>query len=462
MRRMSIILFLILMPSLGLFASKSAAEDVKVFRGQILHFLSDPSKTPSREQSYEYIEDGALVIKDGMILEAGDAKVVLQHYPKAALTLVQGLIVPGFIDTHIHYPQTEMVAAYGEELLQWLEKYTFPTERQYQDKAYAVEAAEVFIKELMRAGTTTALVFSTVHKESVDALMESAARRNMRLITGKVLMDRNAPTYLSDTADSAYADSKYLINKWHHKGRLLYAVTPRFAPTSSAAQLRVAERLLAECSDCYLHTHVAENKAEVAWVQELFAAEVPPGTTYLGVYNYFGLLTKRSLLAHGIHLGDADFDLLRRKESAIAFCPTSNLFLGSGLFDFEKARRFDLKLGLGTDIGAGTSFSQLQSLNEAYKVVKLKGGKLSAWDGFYLATLGSARALDLDGKIGNFEPGKEADFVILDWQATPLLSYRMVKAKTLEEKLFVLMTLGDDRAVAATYVAGQLVHQRLF
>jgi guanine deaminase len=428
------------------------------YRASVLHFLGNPQVDPG---AYEFVADGLLVIEGGQVVELGPYATLTNVYPGLEVVDYSGkLIVPGFIDTHVHYPQTEMIASYGEELLAWLDTYTYPTERAFADKDYARSVAKVFLRELLRNGTTSALVFATVHKTSVDALFEEAERLGMRLITGKVLMDRNAPPYLCDTPETGYDESKQLIADWHGKGRLAYAVTPRFAGSSSPEQLRAAARLLVEHPDCYLQTHVAENKSEVAWIASLYADEVPAGTSYLGVYDHFGLLNQRAVLAHGVHLDDADFDLLVRRKSAISFCPTSNLFLGSGLFRLDHAQQRGVKVGLGTDIGAGTSFSLLQTLNEAYKVVKLQGGKLSALRAFYLATLGSARALEVDDKIGSFVAQREADFVVLDPHATPLLAFRNARDMSLEERLFVLMTLGDDRAIRATYVAGSLVHDR--
>lgn len=371
------------------------------------------------------------------------------EYPNA-------LITPGFVDTHIHYPQTGMIASYGEQLLDWLETYTFPTERAFADKAHAGEVAEVFLNELLRNGTTTALVFGSVHKESVDAFFEACEKRNLRMIAGKVLMDRNAPDYLTDTAETGYADSKELIERWHGKGRLHYAVTPRFAPTSTPEQLALAGQLFKEYPDLYMHTHLSENRKEIEWVRELF----PERQGYLDVYDHHGLIGARSVFAHGVHLCDEECRRLGETGSAVAFCPTSNLFLGSGLFDLEKVEGFGVRVGLGTDVGAGTSFSQLQSLNEAYKVMQLQGKKLDPFKSLYLATLGGARALYLDDRIGNLQPGKDADFVVLDYQATPLIDYRLRQARTLEEKLFALTILGDDRAVKETFAAGESVHRK--
>lgn len=429
---------------------------VKAYRAAILHSIADPAVV-GVEQSYEYFEDGVLVIENGQVAQVGHAadllpklkSVEIKHYANA-------LITPGFIDTHIHYPQTGMIASYGEQLLDWLNTYTFPTEQQFADKAHAADVAGIFLKELLRNGTTTALVFGTVHKQSVDAFFEAAQALNLRMIAGKVLMDRNAPDYLTDTPESGYADSKELIERWHGKGRLHYAVTPRFAPTSTPEQLTLAGKLLGEYPDLYMHTHLSENRKEIEWVKALF----PERKGYLDVYDHYKLIGARSVFAHGVHLCDDECKRLAETGSAVAFCPTSNLFLGSGLFDLNKLEEHGVRVGLGTDVGAGTSFSQLQSLNEAYKVMQLQGKKLDPFKSLYLATLGGAHALYLDDKIGNFESGKDADFVVLDYNATPLISYRMQQAKTLDEKLFALTMLGDDRAIKETFAAGQSVHRR--
>ncbi len=429
----------------------------KAYRAALLHCLADPREV-GIERSHEYFEDGLLVVADGKVAQIGHAAELLPtlaagtevvEYPNA-------LITPGFVDAHIHYPQTGMIASYGEQLLDWLETYTFPTERAFADKAHAGEVAEVFLDELLRNGTTTALVFGSVHKESVDAFFEACEKRNLRMIAGKVLMDRNAPDYLTDTAETGYADSKELIERWHGKGRLHYAVTPRFAPTSTPEQLALAGQLFKEYPDLYMHTHLSENRKEIEWVRELF----PERQGYLDVYDHHGLIGARSVFAHGVHLCDEECRRLGETGSAVAFCPTSNLFLGSGLFDLEKVEGFGVRVGLGTDVGAGTSFSQLQSLNEAYKVMQLQGKKLDPFKSLYLATLGGARALYLDDRIGNLQPGKDADFVVLDYQATPLIDYRLRQARTLEEKLFALTILGDDRAVKETFAAGESVHRK--
>ncbi|SDP84911.1 guanine deaminase [Ectopseudomonas guguanensis] len=430
--------------------------NTKAYRAAILHSLADPAEV-GVEQSYEYFEDGILLIENGKVAQVGPAAELL---PKLAGVEIQhyrdALITPGFIDTHIHYPQTGMIASYGEQLLDWLNTYTFPTERQFEDKAHASDVAAIFLKELLRNGTTTALVFGTVHPQSVDAFFEQADKLNLRMIAGKVLMDRNAPDYLTDTAESGYAESKALIERWHGKGRLHYAVTPRFAPTSTPEQLELAGKLLGEYPDLYMHTHLSENRKEIEWVKELF----PERKGYLDVYDHHKLIGPRAVFAHGVHLCDDECKRLAETGSAVAFCPTSNLFLGSGLFDLNKLEAHGVRVGLGTDVGAGTSFSQLQSLNEAYKIMQLQDKKLDPFKSLYLATLGGANALYLDDQLGNFLPGKDADFLVLDYNATPLMSYRMQQAKSLEERLFALTMLGDDRAVEETFAAGVSVHQR--
>jgi guanine deaminase len=429
---------------------------VKAYRAAILHSIADPAVV-GVEQSYEYFDDGLLVIDNGQVAKVGHASDLLPTLKGVDITEYRdALITPGFIDTHIHFPQTGMIASYGEQLLDWLNTYTFPTEQQFADKAHAAEVAGIFLKELLRNGTTTALVFGSVHKQSVDAFFEAAEALNLRMIAGKVLMDRNAPDYLTDTPESGYADSKELIERWHGKGRLHYAVTPRFAPTSTPEQLTLAGKLLGEYPDLYMHTHLSENRKEIEWVKALF----PERKGYLDVYDHYKLIGARSVFAHGVHLCDDECKRLAETGSAVAFCPTSNLFLGSGLFDLNKLEEYGVRVGLGTDVGAGTSFSQLQSLNEAYKVMQLQGKKLDPFKSLYLATLGGANALYLDDKIGNFESGKDADFVVLDYNSTPLISYRMQQARTLDEKLFALTMLGDDRAVKETFAAGQSVHRR--
>lgn len=429
----------------------------KAHRAAILYSIADPSEV-GLQASHVHFEDGLLVVDQGRISAVGPAAELLPTL-RADIEVVRhhdALITPGFIDTHIHFPQTGMIGAYGEQLLDWLESYTFPCEKQFADKAHADEVAKLFLQELLRNGTTTALVFGSVHPESVEALFEQAERLDLRLIAGKVMMDRNAPDYLTDTAESGYQDSKALIERWHGKGRLHYAVTPRFAPTSTPQQLASAGRLLKEYPGLYLHTHLSENLEEIDWVRTLF----PERDGYLDVYDHYQLLGERSVFAHGVHLCDAECQRLAESGSAVAFCPTSNLFLGSGLFNLPQAERFGVRVGLGTDVGAGTSFSLLATLNEAYKVMQLQGARLHPFKSLYLATLGGARALRLEDRIGSLKPGNDADFVVLDYKATPLLDYRIRQSTSIEETLFVLATLGDDRTVRETYAAGRCVHRR--
>ncbi|MEM9217536.1 MAG: guanine deaminase [Cyanobacteria bacterium P01_F01_bin.150] len=446
-------------------ASKTPSPQLQLkgVRGSFLDFIDDPFYTPELD-SVRYIPDGLMVLANGHIEAFGSYADLASDYGGIPMTAYPGrLIMPGFIDTHIHYPQTGMIAAYGEQLLEWLNQYTFPTEQKFKDKDYAREVAEIFLDELLRNGTTTALVFATVFPQSVDAFFEAAERRNLCMIAGKVMMDRNAPDAVCDTAESAYQETKALIQKWHKRGRLHYAVTPRFAITSTDEQLRLAGKLLQEFPDVYLHTHLSENVDEVAWVKRLF----PDCAGYLDTYDQAGLVKERSVFAHGVQLTDEEFQRLSDAKSAISFCPTSNLFLGSGLFKIEqaKSKEYPVKVGLGTDVGAGTSFSILQTANEAYKVAQLRRQKLSPFKALFLATLGGARALCLEDTIGNFDPGKAADFTVLDPRATPLLAFRNAAdspngLKELADRVFSLVMMGDDRAVEATYILGELAHNR--
>lgn len=425
---------------------------MKGYRAALFHCLADPAQCEYPEQAYEYYDDGLLLIDNGHVLAAGAAETLLAQYPEAEIeTLPHHLLLPGFIDTHIHYPQVDIIGSYGEQLMEWLYNYTFPNEQRFANKDFARAAAEFFLDQLLAAGTTTALVFATVHVESVDAFFEACEARNLRMISGKVLMDQHAPEGLTDTADSGYSDSKALIQRWHHKGRLLYAVTPRFAATSSAAQLDRAGQLLREHPDVYLHTHMSENLNEIAFVAETH----PDCCDYLDVYHQHGLTGSRSVFAHSIHLEDSQWQRLHDTDSAVAHCPTSNLFLGSGLFKLDQAQQFGVKVGLGTDIGGGTSFSMLRTLDEAYKIQRLRGSTLSPLEGFYLATLGGAKALSLDHKLGNFETGKEADFIAIDLQATALLKQRTGHCKNIEELLFALNVCGDERSVSKVWIMGE-------
>ncbi len=432
-------------------APQESASGPTVFRGQILHFTDDPAV--AGERAHIYHEDGALVVRDGRVVRADDWRAVSASLPADAVVVdcAGRLLMPGFIDTHVHYPQSDIIASYGEQLLEWLERYTFPTERLFDDSTHAREVASFFLDEMLRNGTTTAMVFATVHPESVDAIFDEARQRRMCIAAGKVLMDRNCPEFLRDTAESGFEDSAALIERWHGRDRLLYAVTPRFAPTSTDRQLELAGHLLDDHPGVLMQSHVAENLDEVRWVAELF----PWSRSYLDVYDHYGLLRRGAVYAHCIHLDREDRRRMADTGAAMSFCATSNLFLGSGLFDLDAAREHGVAVGIGTDVGGGTSFSLLRTLAESYKVAQLARQRLSPLAAFYLATLGGARALGLADRLGNFTPGMPADFVVLDPEATPLMARRMERAQGLVEELFVLMMLGDDRAVAATYVMGE-------
>ncbi|NKF24239.1 guanine deaminase [Solimonas marina] len=424
---------------------------LQAHRGAVLYFTDDPRDGDGSGQVVHH-EDGLLVVEHGRVQAVGPADALLATLP-ADITLIDhgsDLLMPGLIDTHIHFPQTEVIGSGGRQLLDWLDDYVFAVERRFGDPAYAREVAEVFLDELLRNGTTTALVFCTVHKTSVDAFFAAAARRGLRMIAGKVLMDRNCPEYLRDTADDGARETRELIEAWHGTERLSVAITPRFAPTSTPEQLAAAGRLAAEYPSTYIHSHLAENPSEIAWVRELF----PERRSYLDVYDHYGLLRERAVYAHAIHLDQTDRRRMADCGACAAHSPTSNLYLGSGLFDFDASDAAGLRFGVATDVGGGTSFSMLRTLGEAYKVAQMKGQRLTPLRAFYLATLGNARILQLQDRIGTFAPGSEADFIAVDLQATPLLARRLRACRTLSEKLLVLMTLGDERAVRQTYIGG--------
>lgn len=404
-----------------------------------------------------YEADGLVLIEEGLITASGSYSSFkhklmgheLVHYPDA-------LILPGFIDTHVHYPQTQIIGSYGNQLIDWLNEYTFVAEQQFADAEHASQVSELFLEQGLRAGTTTASVFCTVHSASVQAFFESASRRNMRMVAGKVLMDRNAPTALTDNAQSGYDESEALIRQWHDHGRLSYAITPRFAPSSTPAQLEAAGALHKQYPHTHVQTHLSENLHELAWVKQLF----PERRNYLDVYSHYGLTGPRCIFGHAIHLEEAEWQRLSESGSAIAHCPTSNGFLGSGLFDFARAKKSTapIRVGLATDVGAGTTLSMLQTMGAAYKIGQLGHYSLSASKAFYLATRGAAQALYLEDKVGSIAPGMEADLLVLNLKSTPLIDFRMQHCETIQETLFVQMIMGDDRATQAVYVAGELAY----
>ncbi|WP_201556220.1 guanine deaminase [Psychrobacter sp. 72-O-c] len=456
---------------------------IHVYQAQLLHYLTEDDLKDRAERSPttttidksitlmpvvagvsvypEYIADGALVVDDatGLIVDYGSSKAMLADYGNTAADEGQEpvqihdyqhkLIMPGFIDTHVHYPQIDMIAAFGEQLLDWLNNYTFVTEANFGDPKVANDTAKFFLNQLLANGTTSALVFSTSHPQSVEAFFTESQRLNTRMITGNVLMDQNAPAHLCVPAEQGIRDTQDIIDKWHERGRQHVAITPRFAITSTPKQLRLTGELYASYDSVYLQTHLAENRDEVAFVRELY----PNHKGYLDVYEDMGLLGRRTTLAHGIYLETSEYERLRETGTQIAHCPSSNLFLGSGLFDLSKTLSYT-GVSIATDVGAGTSLSMLTTLSEAYKVQQLQSNPLPAHQGLYQITLGNAQSLLLDKKIGNFMPNKEADFVVIDMAATELLERRMTQTNSLDERLFVLMMLGDDRVIEQTVVAG--------
>lgn len=426
-------------------------------RGHIVTVTGDPFL--NSDVLVEYT-DGLIMVEGGIITAVGPYAELKQQLPDGAHVdhHPDGIITSGFIDTHIHYVQTGIIAAFGAQLIDWLNTYTFVAEQKFADKAFAASVSSLFFDQLLANGTTTALTFCAVYPDSVDAFFEEATRRNMRMAGGKVMMNRNAPDALLDTTQSSYDDSKALIERWHGKGRLQYAVTPRFAPTSTPDQLEAAGILLKEHPGTLMHTHVSENLGEISWVRSLF----PEADGYLDVYDRAGLLQPGAVLAHGVHLTSHERLRVHETGSAVSHCPTSNLFLGSGLFHVHQAKNHThpMKVGLGTDIGAGTSFSMLATMNEAYKVAQLTQYPLDAVKMLYLATLGSADALGFSDRIGSIEVGKEADLVVLDTKATPLLEYRSAQVESLDEQLFVLAVMGDDRVIQTTYIAGDVAYSR--
>lgn len=426
-----------------------------LLRGRILTFHDEPLAGEAGPETFTYLEDGGLLIRDGKIAAiddyadlrkgAGRNVEVIDHHPH--------LIMPGFIDTHIHFPQMQVVGSYAGALLEWLNKYTFVEEQKFSNQGHPERIASALFDELIRHGTTTAAAYCSVHKASVQAFFAEAHRRNMRMIGGKVMMDRHAPPGLLDTPQSGYDDSKALIEEWHGKGRQLYAITPRFAPTSTPEQLEMSGSLASEYRELHVQTHLCENTAEIAFVAELF----PWSRHYTHVYEHYGLLGPKTLLGHCIHLTEAEIRSIANSGSVAVFCPTSNLFIGSGLFDLARLRASDppVRNAIATDIGGGTSYSMLRTLDEGYKILNIQGQRYHPLRSFYQVTLGNAQALSLEGVVGSFVPGAEADCVVLDAGATPAMRIRMETVETLVEELFLIQTMGDDRAIAEVYVAGK-------
>jgi guanine deaminase len=433
---------------------RAKADAVTAIRGPALTFTGDPF-IEGVEATMRYEDDAIVAMAGGKITQFGPASALKGALPPDTLIYEydrDSLILPGFIDCHAHYPQTQIIGAYGAQLLDWLEKYTFVAEQEFADVAHARAVANVFLDECLRNGTTTVASFCTVHAHSVDAFFEAAAQRGMRTIAGKCLMDRNAPEGLRDSAHSGYDDSKALIARWHGKDRASYAITPRFAPTSTLSQMELAGALWKEHPGTYLQSHVSENRDEVAYARSIY----PERAGYLDIYDHYGQLGPRAIYGHGIWLTDSEFARMHESGTAIAHCPTSNMFLGSGLFDLRKAKHKDrpVRVGLATDVGAGTTLSMLKTMGAAYQVAQLGGGSLSAPLAFYLATRGAAHALYLEDRIGSIAVGMEADLIVLNMKSTPLIDFRMQRCQSFAEALFVQMTMADDRAVVRTIVGG--------
>jgi guanine deaminase len=437
----------------------AAAENsgMRVLKGRVLSYDDDPA-SGAGEGATCYWERGAVAIGNGVITAVGaENEILAELAPDTEIVEYRDhLIVPGFVDGHVHYPQIDIIASYGAQLLDWLNTYTFPEEARFSDKSVAAGASAFFLDELLKNGFTTAAVYCTSHPESVDAFFEESSRRGLRMIAGKILMDRNAPEGVRDTARSGFDQSRALIEKWHDKGRNLYAVTPRFAPTSSAEQLELAGVLYKENPGVYVQSHVYENTDEVAWVAELF----PEANSYLEVYLRAGLLGPRTLYGHGIHFSEAEIEMAASTGTGIVHCPTSNLFIGSGLFDFNRLKQAGIAIALGTDVGGGTSLSPFATMKAAYEIAQFHGYSLSPEEAFYTVTLGGARTLHLDDKIGRIAPGHEADMTVIDLNSTPIIRRRVARAESLGDMLFAQIILADDRAIRATYANGDLAYDR--
>ncbi len=431
----------------------------RLIRGRLVSFHSKPQAVDDHA-SYSYEQDGAILVRGGKIAAIGDfATVSAQASGAEVEDHRQNLILPGFIDAHVHVPQMQVIASYGAELLDWLNVYTFPEETKFVDAQHARRIARLFCDEIIRNGTTTVAAYCSVHRQSADAFFAEALSRDMLVIAGKVMMDRNAPEGLLDTAQSGYDDTKALIADWHGKGRLHYAVTPRFAITSTPEQMEMAGTLMREHPDLHMQTHLSENHAEIAFTRELY----PEAKDYTDVYARYGLLGPKALFGHCIHLSDREADALSESGSVAVFCPTSNLFLGSGLFDWHgyAKRKNPVRIAAASDVGGGTSYSMLRTMDEAYKVIALQGEKMNPFASFWQMTRGNAEALSLVDRVGTLAVGSDADLVVLDAKATPAMALRMETVKSLAEELFLLQTLGDDRAVRETYVAGRPVKREL-
>ena len=416
--------------------------------GQVLRYTGDPFRDGL--SAAQVLHHGAVAVEAGRIAAVGEAADLRARFPQAHLhDHGQKLISAGFIDAHVHYPQTAIIASWGKRLIDWLNTYTFPEEMRFSDPAYAEEIANRYLDLILARGTTTVCSYATIHPASVDAIFTAAQSRGMRVFAGKTCMDRNAPEGLRDTAQSAYDDSKALLEKWHAKGRLSYVITPRFSPTSTPEQLHVLGQLWREYPDCLMQTHLSEQTDEIAWVKDLF----PQSRDYLDTYEAQGLLREGAVYGHAIHLTDREKSRLIEAGASLVHCPTSNTFIGSGLFDMTLASH--LRVGLATDTGGGSNFSMLHTMAAAYEVAQLRGQSLHPAQLWWLATQGSARALRCEDRIGNIAPGMEADLVIIDLASTPAIEQSTRRAEDLWQQLFPTIMMGDDRAIAEVWISGK-------
>ncbi|MGB3556637.1 MAG: guanine deaminase [Jannaschia sp.] len=419
--------------------------------GQVLAFHSDPFAVPPTEAA-RHDARGAVAVSDGRILGSGSVDAMRAAHPDAAeVDHGRALILPGFVDAHVHYPQTAIIASWGLRLIDWLETYTFPEEARFGQQGHAGSVAETYLDLVLANGTTSVCSFCTSHPESVDAFFTAAAARGMAVWAGKTCMDRNAPADLTDTPARAYDESRALLGRWHGVGRAEYVITPRFSPTSTEAQLEALGALWAEHPDCLMQTHLSEQKDEIAWVRNLF----PEARDYLDTYEAHGLLGARGLYGHAIHLEARERDRLAEVGAALVHCPTSNTFIGSGLFDMGLASR--MRVGLATDTGGGSSFSMLRTMAAAYEVAQLRGRALHPAQLLWLATEGSARSLHAADRIGTFAVGSDADLVVLDLDSTPAIAQRSARAEDVWEAVFPTIMMGDDRAVAQVYIGGRAI-----
>lgn len=420
--------------------------------GQVLSFTADPFAEGPGAARHE--SHGAVLIENGRIAAVGPADRLRAAHPAAKVTdYGRCLISAGFVDAHVHYPQTAIIASWGKRLIDWLNLYTFPEEMRFADAAYAAEVAERYLGLATANGTTSVCTYSTIHPESVDAIFGAAARRDMRIWAGKTCMDRNAPEGLRDTPQSAYDDSKRLLEKWHGQGRASYVITPRFSPTSTPEQLAALGALWREDPDCLMQTHLSEQTDEIDWVKSLF----PQSRDYLDTYEAQGLLAEGAIYGHAIHLTARERDRLREAGASLIHCPTSNTFIGSGLFDMGGLKAEGHRVGLATDTGGGSSFSMLRTMAATYEVAQLRGRPLHPAELWWLATQGSAQALRADHLIGNIAPGMEADLAVIDLASTPAIAQAVTRAGDIWQALFPTIMMGDDRAITATWIAGRRV-----